>query len=89
MTPLRHGMSRLAVRFAALTAFLLPLKFGGLAGVPELSSFYPPGVLDWLVVSWPVQFFPVVPHLGNGPHAVVVEAQHADQAEDIGDAPGL
>ena len=60
MTPLRHGMSRLAVRFAALTAFLLPLKFGGLAGVPELSSFYPPGVSDWLVVSWPVQFFPVV-----------------------------
>ena len=35
----------------------------------------------------PVQFLPVVPHLCDGPHTVVVQPQHADQAEDVRNAP--
>ena len=49
------------------------------------------------VVSFPiadggegtVQFLPVVPGLGDRADAVVVQAEHADQAEDIADRPGL
>ena len=60
MKPLRQIALRLAVALTTLTAFLLPVKFGGIAGLIEVPGFYPPGVFDWLIVSWPAPLFPVV-----------------------------
>lgn len=37
----------------ALLLFLLPLKFGGLAVMPEAGGFYPEYFTDWLFISWP------------------------------------
>ncbi len=54
MTRFRQVCGRIAVALTALTAFLLPVKFGGVAGLPELPGYYPPGILDWLIVSWPI-----------------------------------
>ena len=60
MKYLRQTALRSAVVLTTLTAFLLPLKFGGIAGIVEEPGFYPSGLFDWLIVTWPVQFFPVV-----------------------------
>ena len=40
----------------ALT-FLLPLKFGSLAVLPEATSFYPGDLFAWLIVNWPAHSF--------------------------------
>jgi len=60
MKSLREIALLLAVVLTTLTAFLLPLKFGGIAGMIEVPGFYPPGVFDWLIVTWPAPLFPVV-----------------------------
>ena len=60
MRTLRQFALRSAVVLTALTAFLLPLKFGGIAGMVEVPGYYPPGVFDWLIVTWPAPLFPVV-----------------------------
>ena len=31
---------------------LLPLKFGGLAVMPEVGGFYPEALFDWLFISY-------------------------------------
>jgi len=36
-----------------LLCFLLPLKFGGLAALPESPGFYPPLLTDWIYVAFP------------------------------------
>ena len=59
MTRFRQICGRIAVALTALTAFLLPVKFGGIAGLPELPGYYPPGLLDWLIVSWPITLLPL------------------------------
>jgi hypothetical protein len=41
-------------------AFLLPLKFGSTAALPEVPSFPPPSVLAWLIFLWPPILFPVL-----------------------------
>ena len=46
-------MKKLTVFFAALLFFLLPLKFGGLAVMPESGGFYPENLTDWLFITWP------------------------------------
>ncbi len=73
-----------AVWFAAATSFLLPLKFGGLVGLPELPGFYPPRVLDWLVVSWPGTLFPVF----SGAALLLVLAGGAYRLPDDGGVRG-
>ena len=45
-------MRKLTVYLAALLLFLLPLKFGGLAVMPEYGGFFPEFFIDWLVVTW-------------------------------------
>lgn len=37
--------------------FLLPLKFGSLAVMPEASSFYPDSIWGYLLVNWPAPGF--------------------------------
>ncbi len=39
---------------------LLPLKFGTLAGLPEVSSYYPPDGFSWMIITWPAISFPMV-----------------------------
>lgn len=46
-------MKKITVIFAALLFFLLPLKFGGLAVMPESGGFYPENYLDWLFITFP------------------------------------
>ena len=56
-------MKKITVFFAALLFFLLPLKFGGLAVMPESGGFYPENYLDWLFITFPphsIGFFGVV-----------------------------
>ena len=45
---------------AVLVTFLLPLKFSSIVAIPEVAGFYPKQLLGWLVVTWPVYFFPVI-----------------------------
>jgi len=40
-------------------AFLLPLKFGGLAAMPDAAANYPAAWWEYLIVSWPASFFAV------------------------------
>lgn len=52
---------KLAVGLTVLTAFLLPLKFGGITGLAEAPGFFPPDLIDWLIVSsWPTEIFSIV-----------------------------
>lgn len=37
--------------------FLLPLKFGSLAVLPEATSFYPGDLFSWLIINWPAHSF--------------------------------
>ena len=37
--------------------FLLPLKFGSLAVLPEATSFYPGDLFSWLIINWPAHLF--------------------------------
>ena len=46
-------MKKLTVCFAAVLFFLLPLKFGGLAVMPESGGFYPEFWSDWFFITWP------------------------------------
>ena len=43
-----------------IVTVLLPLKFGTLAGLPEVSSYYPGDVFSWMIITWPALFFPMV-----------------------------
>ncbi len=45
---------------AIFVTFLLPLKFGSIAAIPEVAGFYPKQLFGWLIVTWPVYFFPIV-----------------------------
>ena len=41
------------------TAFLLPLKFGGIAAMPEAAANYPAALWEYLLISWPPSFIAV------------------------------
>ncbi len=49
----RRHLSGAATVFTALLAFLLPLKFGGLAVMPESGGFYPDDIFSWLYITFP------------------------------------
>ncbi len=42
-----------------LLTFLLPLKLGGIIGVPEVTSLFPDQLAAYLIITWPVFLFPV------------------------------
>ena len=48
------------------TALLLPLKFGGLAAMPEAAANYPGALWEYLLISWPPSFIAV-----TGPAALL------------------
>jgi hypothetical protein len=37
--------------------FLLPVKFGGIAGLPETTMLYPDDLFSWLIITWPPAVF--------------------------------
>ena len=45
--------------FVALMTFLLPVKFGSLAVMPEAAGFFPPDVFSWIIINWPAHSFGV------------------------------
>ncbi len=50
-------MKRLSAIWFLLLTVLLPVKFGGLAVMPEASAYFPPHWLDYLLITWPVPVF--------------------------------
>ena len=51
--------AKAAELFFLLLTFLMPLKYGTLGCMPEVSCFYPDGAIDYLSVSWPTSTFGV------------------------------
>ena len=50
-------MKRLAEVWFLLTTALLPLKFGGLAVMPEAAAYFPDAWQAYLIVGWPTPVF--------------------------------
>ena len=46
-------MKKLPLYLFTVLLVLLPLKFGGLAVMPEAGGFYPENFSDWFFISWP------------------------------------
>ena len=43
--------------YIVLLTFLLPLKFGSLAAMPEAAGFFPSDCFSWLIINWPAHSF--------------------------------
>ncbi|MEI6424940.1 MAG: hypothetical protein WCP55_22195, partial [Lentisphaerota bacterium] len=56
---LRYRLAGILCVISAILIFLLPLKFGGIAGIPEI-PFFPDSVMTWLVFTWPPILFPLL-----------------------------
>jgi O-antigen ligase len=55
---LRYRLAGILCVISAILIFLLPLKFGGIAGIPEI-PFFPDSAITWLVFTWPPILFPL------------------------------
>lgn len=53
----RRIMSSIAEVYAIVLTFLLPIKMGSIAGIPEITLLYPDDIFSWLLISWPTEFF--------------------------------
>ncbi|HCE42031.1 MAG TPA: hypothetical protein DET40_00595 [Lentisphaeria bacterium] len=62
ISALRHRIAGGLCIFSAFIVFLLPLKFGGIVGIPEV-LFFPDSAITWLIFTWPVMMFPVISSL--------------------------
>jgi len=61
MKEARRLCLKLAVALAAFTAFLLPLKFGGISGLAEVPGTFPSDIFEWLIFSsYPTEFFTIL-----------------------------
>ena len=54
---LRRILKNAAGSFIVLLAFLLPVKFGSLAVMPEAAGFFPEDFLSWSIINWPSSSF--------------------------------
>jgi hypothetical protein len=56
-----HSLRRLfqnaAGWYVCVLVFLLPLKFGSLAVMPEAAGFFPGDLFSWVVINWPAHSF--------------------------------
>ena len=55
--PLRTLLRNAAGWYVCLLTFLLPLKFGSLAVMPEAAGFFPPDLFSWFIINWPAHSF--------------------------------
>ena len=46
-------MEKLASGLLLALTFLMPLKFGTLAVMPEATGLYPGDLFSWAIISWP------------------------------------
>ena len=61
MKEARRICLKLAVALTAFTAFLLPLKFGGITGLAEVPGTFPADIWDWLFYSsYPTEIFTIL-----------------------------
>ena len=51
---------RIVSYYALILVFLLPLKFGGLAAMPEVPQMYPDSLIGLLILPWPLPVFTVL-----------------------------
>jgi len=56
---LRALLRNAAGWYVCLLVFLLPLKFGSLAVMPEAAGFFPSDLFSWLIINWPAHSFGV------------------------------
>lgn len=54
---LRQFLKNISGSFIVLLAFLLPVKFGSLAVMPEAAGFFPEDFLSWSIINWPSSSF--------------------------------
>ena len=54
---LRRILQNAAGSIVVLLTFLLPVKFGTLAAMPEASGFFPEDWYSWLIINWPASSF--------------------------------
>ena len=54
---LRRILQNAAGSFIVLMSFLLPVKFGSLAVMPEAAGFFPEDWFSWLIINWPANSF--------------------------------
>ena len=54
---LRRFLQNAAGIFIVLMSFLLPVKFGSLAVMPEAAGFFPEDWFSWLIINWPANSF--------------------------------
>lgn len=50
-------MEKLAGGLLLALTFLMPLKFGTLAVMPEATGLYPGDLFSWAIISWPAHSF--------------------------------
>ncbi len=55
---LKYRLAGILCILSAVMIFLLPLKFGGIAGIPEI-PFFPDSTITWIIFSWPTIMFPI------------------------------
>ena len=53
----RRILKNTAGSFAVLLAFLMPVKFGSLAVMPEAAGFFPEDIFSWMIINWPSSSF--------------------------------
>ncbi len=56
---MRNIRQTIAEIFLLATAFVLPLKFGTIAVMPEASAFFPGTLFDYMIISWSANLFPI------------------------------
>ncbi|MFA6292410.1 MAG: Wzy polymerase domain-containing protein [Victivallales bacterium] len=62
ISPVKYRLAGILCVLSAVMIFLLPLKFGGIVGIPEI-PFFPDSVMTWIVFSWPPIMFPLLSSL--------------------------
>lgn len=58
--PQKRVLSFIPEYMGLFLVFILPLKFGGIVGLPEMPMTYWPEIIGIIVGAWPVNIFPVV-----------------------------
>ena len=52
--------SKSVIALILLFTFLLPVKFGGIVGVPEATGLFTNQIFAYIIISWPIFLFPVI-----------------------------
>lgn len=56
---LKHKLAGFLCVISAILVFILPFKFGGIVGIPEV-LYFPEDIYQWAIFAWPPVMFPVM-----------------------------